>query len=375
MKKFIAIIFTAGIILTSVLLVTADEESTDGVDIMLLIDKSTSMGEHDPHLETLAATRHILNLSLGTGNRVGYVVYNDTIIAYQGLQTIETVEEIDHIMSRLSAIQISRATDVGLALQKARRQLIFDGYRHGRTAMILLSDGDYELITMHYNPNRSQFHVSADVEDVLTTVSYPIFTIQYSVLEYPNQAPQREWGQRTGGANFNVMTPAEMIDAVNEVYQLIIERAEPYIRQQLYEANRLHEHQLMIQIPSTQTKRSELVEVTLIGNGLIQEVITPMGHEYIIANLVDGNYIITITNPIQESYTLYYLTVSEEPFATNTHVHLVDRNLLDQTPIEETIPRGEDIEEMEEAIPLQDVVLGLTGIAALGLLIFRRVKK
>ena len=308
--------------LITVVSVQANEEANDeGVDIMIIIDKSLSMSWHDPYVETLEVTNHILNLSLGTGNRVGFVVYNDTIVAYQGLQTIETLDDIDEIMSELRGLRISRGTDIGLALQAARRLLYLDNYRPDKTAIIFLSDGEYEL--EWYNPNRNQDDVIADVEDVVTNISYPIFNIQYSVLEYRNEAPKNEWGERTGGINFTAMTPDEKMEAVNEIYRLIIEMSE-YAAQVVDEEVRIYEHQLVIPIQHTETERAEMVEMTLVGNGLVQELILPIDYEYITVSVVGTYYIITITDPVQESYTIYYFSNSEFPLENRIVARMVE---------------------------------------------------
>ena len=331
MKKITAIFFTAMIALTTITFVIADAKRVEGVDIMIIIDKSDSINWNDPNLEILEATNQILNLSLGTGNRVGYVVYNDTIIAYQGLRVIETTDDVDEMMDSLRSIRASRGTDVGLAFQMARRQLDLDYYRTGRTAIVFLSDGWFEFSL--FNLNRDLDDVAADIEDVVTTISYPIFTIQYSVQNLYD-SPKSEWAQHSGGESFTAMNPDEMVDAVNEVYELIEDMLEyEYTDQQESEIDRVYEHQLVISIPSSETEYAEVVEVTLMGEGLIQEVITPDDNDYITVNADGENYIITITDPQQESYTIYYLTSSDEPFETNIVTQMVEI----YTPIDDAL--------------------------------------
>ena len=362
-------------ILVTVVSVEAVEElvDEDGIDIMIIIDKSLSMSWHDPYIETLEATNHLLNLSLGTGNRVGFVVYNDTIVAYQGLRTIETVDDIDEIMIELHGLRISRGTDIGLALQAARRQLNLDNYRWGRTAIIFLSDGEYEL--EWYNPNRNQSDVMADVDDVIANISYPVFNIQYSILEYRDEAPKNEWGELTGGASFTAMTSDEMMGAINEIYHQIVEMArvellmtelamveegaqENEVELVVGEIN-VYEHQLVISIQQAETKRAEMVEVTLKGDGLLQEVIIPANHEHINVNMIGTNHIITVTDPVLESYTIYYFSDSEIPLENSIVTRMVEIRT-------------------ERQMPWEIIGIGVSGIAVLvflALLASRIVKK
>ena len=322
MKKLMAIIFTAIIVLTIPLTVKANEEWVDGVDIMVVIDKSWSMSWNDPNFETIEAFQHILNLSLGTGNRVGFVIYNDTIIASQGLQAIESLNDIDGILRELRDIKISRGTDVGLALKTVQRQLEIDNYRQGQTVMIILSDGDHEFEI--HNPNRNHDDVMAEVEEVLTSISYPIYTVQYSAVERRDKAPKNEWGSRTGGANFSAMTHNEMIKVLNDIYNLITEMAEETIlaARLEYEANLVHEHQLIIPNTPTETEYVESVEVTIMGEGMIQEIIIPADYENITVSMVETNHVITIIEPKAESYTISYVTSSVSPFEISTNTHM-----------------------------------------------------
>ena len=314
----IAIIFVAVMSLTSAISVRADEEA-EGVDIMIILDQSDSVNWHDPNRESLEAIEYLLNLSLQTGNRIGFVVYNDTIVAYGGLRTIETAADIDEIMTRLRGIRASRGTDVGLALQTARRQLELDGYRTGKTAILFISDGWYEFEL--FNLNRNHDDVAADVEDVITRISYPIVTIQHSV-QHLHQSPKNDWALQTNGESFTAMTPAEILAAVDEAYDFIVEMAAVSI-QQADGANRVHEHQLVIPIPAPDDQRAEVVEVTLLGAGLIEEVIRP-DDEHIRIEAVGVNYLITIRNPEAESYTIYYLARSASPLETSIQTQMTD---------------------------------------------------
>ena len=286
-------------------IVVANEESGDGVDLMLIIDKSTSMGWNDPNRQTLEATYQLLHLSLGTHNRVGFVVYNDTIITYQGLERIETDEQIEMIMEDLRSFQVSRWTDAGLALQTARSLLERDAYRLGQTAIVYLSDGVSEFV-MDGNPNRDDADVLADVEDVLDTISYPIFMVAYSEAAVNNQQFGITWALRAGGTHFDISTPEEMTEAIDDIYHLIMEMTS-------HEELPVYEHQLLIPIPHTETEHVEEIEITLAGEGQLQEITIPEDYEHITVRRVGDDFIILITNPQREYYLLSYLAANVEP--------------------------------------------------------------
>jgi len=291
----------------------AQEDSTEGVDIMVVIDKSDSVNWNDPHGEILNAMERLLNLSIGTGNRIGFVVYNDTIIAQEHVRLINDESDVETVMNQLQNIHASRGTDIGLALQTARRQLELDDYRFGETALIFLSDGWYEFSL--FNLNRDQSDVMEDVHYVLNHVSFPIFAIEYRMPSHQNSASDNAWKDEIEG-RFFASNNQRLMEIVDEVYELIITMA--------YEHRRTTDEVQAVVIPQVRYRHPLMLEIIEPDEGgtitRIEFTITYFDVEaleandaYINISEVGSGFTVTIENPEEVVYTIYYETYSSDP--------------------------------------------------------------
>ena len=303
-----------------------------GHDIMFVIDVTLSMRYNDPHRDILAAVEYVAELSAGTRNRIGFVVFNDTIVAYRNLQELDSANQVDAMMEQLRQIQIARGTDTGLGLQMTRRLLRESNYREGRTAVIILSDGDteYEI----YNPNRSQADVDRDIEDFLTDVGVPVYTIQYRIGGPRYQPPKEAWGERTGGDNYHVASLEQLMDAIEAIFGQIMDLG--------VEPLEIEDQRLTIPVPETATERAIEIIITLVDNETMQDIRLPQSWEHVDVTTVGNNTIITITNPILDEYYLYYTTIDNEPLAITSSIRMGPHpDLLDEAE-EVAIPFWED---------------------------------
>lgn len=306
MKKLIIGLLAAVTILSSPTIVQANQTEPDGIDIMIVIDMSDSINWNDPQRELLEAVYQLLNLSIETGNRIGFVAYNDTIVAYQGLREIVTTTDIEEMMEHLRRLHASRGTDIGLALQTARRQLQLDQYRVGQTAIIFLSDGWYEFAL--FNLNRNHDDVMADVEYVLETVTYPIFSLEYRIPTHQNSRSDNEWKQRADGVSLTVHTSDDRFAAINEIYQLILKMATNNEDLPVIDKVSIYEHQLMFEIPGLGDGYYEVIEFIVTGDGTFDTITVPSGYEHITVEKIGNDFFVTINNPQQKYYILSYFS-------------------------------------------------------------------
>jgi len=223
MKRKIALLLTILILILPIQAGAATTEFAPGVDIMFVIDSSFSMGINDPDGMVFEAVKYVAELSEGTQNRIGFVIFTCSIVVEQGLRKVYDAQEIQELMRELQAAPFVHGTDVGMGMGRAKELLIEDNYREGFTAMIILSDGDTVLEVN--NPRRSQAEVEEEWEYVLENVSFPIFTIQYSELGdsitdgYRHSGEKDDWGPRTGGRNFDATHPLQLMEAISSIYE------------------------------------------------------------------------------------------------------------------------------------------------------------
>jgi hypothetical protein len=337
-----------------------------GVDIMFVIDNSLSMQTNDPERMVYEAVKYIATLSEGSQNRIGFVIYNCGIIVQQGLQRVHDASDIHEIMERLQQTPTIMGTDVGLAMRTAHELLIEDNYRPGYTAMIMLSDGDTELNVI--GQVRTQEEIEEEWEEVLEAVTFPIFTIQYSELGeglqdgYRFSGQKDDWGERTGGRNYNTTDLEELLDAITSIYSELsrLSAGLGRIRTEAVEAG---EFRLSVEIPETAYEQVALMQITLIGNDVIRDLILPSNEGELSIRTVGNNSVIIITNPIESLYEIYYTTVTGEEVVITTLTRM------------ETRP--EEVEEVEEEPPFEpeplltttEIMIIIGGIVGLGIII------
>jgi|GEM_PF-2736122 len=299
----------------------AAAELIPGQDVMILLDTSFTMTVHDPNREIYEAINYLALLSEDTQNRLGYLVYSDTIVTQRPLQRVHDPVELYEEVEDLKALQPIRATDVGLALQVAHTHLLAENYREGNTALILISDGQTDLITAI--PNRTQEEVDQDIEAVLSEVNYPIFTIQYSEVEVRNESPMNQWDKETGGANFSAGSREELIAILHDLYQDLTGLSSgEEVQTQSLDGEAFN---LIVPIPETETQRAEEVQVTLMGSDVIQDIILPQTDTQIEVTTIGRQSIITITDPTADQYEISYLTTTGQPLQSTTLTRMVDK--------------------------------------------------
>ncbi|MCL6459436.1 MAG: VWA domain-containing protein [Gorillibacterium sp.] len=112
-------------------------------DIVLVIDKSSSMNETDPGRESVRAAEELIN-RMDAGKRAAVVLFNEQPELLQPLTNLTTQAEKDQVNTRLDGYTPNGQTDIARALTLALTQL--DSVSSGRKGMvILISDGYSEV--------------------------------------------------------------------------------------------------------------------------------------------------------------------------------------------------------------------------------------
>lgn len=218
MKKLLQVLFACCLLIFLFQPAKIVQASTAdaGQDFIFVIDGSYSMNTNDPQKHIFELMRSMSSLSEGTANRIGYVIYNDSIIKDQELKKIANEQETAQMLAGVTSLTRIKGTDIGLGMKTANRILKESDYEPSHTAMIVLSDGDVEVDAA--NPNRTQQDADKDVQAVVENADYPIYTVQYSEVARQNQAPMNTWGAKTGGANYSATTVQELSQRATDIY-------------------------------------------------------------------------------------------------------------------------------------------------------------
>lgn len=310
-------------------MVKANAENRDGQDILFVIDTSYSMGYNDPQNHIYDAIQTLGSISMESDNRIGYVLYNDSIVKSKKLGEIKNQAELDQMLNDLRSTVSIKGTDVGLGLKIGQQLLESSDARKNHTMVILLSDGDTETDTA--NPNRTQAAVDQDVESVLSTLSYPLYSIQYSEPELRNKEPMNQWPARTGGKTYSARNQSELIDAVLDIYSTQTKMAQT---KDTIDRENEKEKTFTLTIPvppKTEKQQTKELIVTMTAPVNIKNLTYDEVAEMSVSKSND-QIIIKIENPKKAEYQLSYQTENNEPVKTTTLTKMED------IPVEEPKP-------------------------------------
>lgn len=121
------------------LMIEADcpAEARGRADILLALDRSTSMGQMGKFAAAKTAVRDFVDGVDFTRHRVGLVVFNDSAYVMQPLTT-----DPDLLLSALQDVdETEGSTDIARAIQVSDRELASDGRREAVAVLVLLTDG------------------------------------------------------------------------------------------------------------------------------------------------------------------------------------------------------------------------------------------
>ncbi|WP_170924701.1 vWA domain-containing protein [Candidatus Enterococcus clewellii] len=311
-------------------------------DILFVADVSYSMASHDPEKHIFEAIQLLGSKSINGKNRLGYVLYNDSIVKDQNLTELNKPELLDQWMEEIKAVTPIKGTDVGLGLKTAQRIMKVSQAKTGQGMIILLSDGDTEVDSG--NPNRNQEAINLDVRQALDTLECPLYVIQYSELEYRDKGPMNQWAGQTGGRTYSVQTTEELQRVVNEIYELQTKKiAEKYQQEVEQLEQKKKVFTLAVPVPKNQKQPIKEIVVTLKADDEISEIKqTAEASEQNTQEEKDvsidgkGNQlVITLRNPTKTEYVFNYQTESNNPAEATTKIKLhTSEKKLQKKPLE-----------------------------------------
>ncbi|MDE7283335.1 MAG: VWA domain-containing protein, partial [Lachnospiraceae bacterium] len=149
----------------------------EDLNIVFAVDHSGSMNKQDASrmiskvLQVFADTMH------GENIRIGYLAYNDTIVAQKAPVEIDQEEQRQALKQTIADAENQGETDIGLGLKEAYR--LMDGCS-GKKMVVLISDGETDLARS--NTGRSEEDSEQDIEEIVQLCQAegtPIVTVAF----------------------------------------------------------------------------------------------------------------------------------------------------------------------------------------------------
>ena len=113
------------------------------MDVVFVIDCSGSMKTNDPSKMGLSMVQAFIDTVQTENIRVGYVAYNDSILAFSAPESIAAFEKRELLKEEIGAITYGGDTDIGMGVSYAYG--LFPAEENARQIMVLISDGETDL--------------------------------------------------------------------------------------------------------------------------------------------------------------------------------------------------------------------------------------
>ncbi len=245
--------------------VRADEATELNHDVVFVIDASYSMRTSDQKNLSAEAAKLFMDMCVQSSSRVGYVIYDDTIIDTGALRSIRdpyTVDSIKQVLDKSAEKRVGY-TDIGLAL-KAGVELLLDapaeeGNRH--PLVILLSDGKTDLDPKSTRTlEDSEKDLNKAIEEA-KKASIPVYTI---ALNYQNSAqksnvdPEKmgEIARKTEGLSYQVTEADQLPEVLSEIFTTSMKTTLQFVDEFIGDGN---SHEVIISIPNASIYEANII--------------------------------------------------------------------------------------------------------------------
>ncbi|WP_438347739.1 vWA domain-containing protein [Paenibacillus sp. FA6] len=194
-------------------------------DAVFVLDTSYSMSTSDKDRISADVIQLFMDMSEASRTRVGFVAYNDRIVASQPLTSIAVVEKKKELKQKINQLKRSGYTDLGLGLLKGANVLATGSSEpssqgHDRLPfLILLSDGETSF--GNTSGGRTKQDSARDVTAAITKANkngFPIYTIGLNHDGTVNQNELEQIASQTGGASFMTSSADDLPEIFNQIF-------------------------------------------------------------------------------------------------------------------------------------------------------------
>ena len=186
------------------------------MEVVFVIDCSGSMKTNDPSKMGLSMVQVFIDTVQAENIRVGYVAYNDGIIAFSAPESIETLEKRELLKEEIGAIAYGGDTDIGMGISYAYELLSTD--ENSRRIMVLISDGETDLPR---STERTKEQSDLELEQCVyqcVEQNVQIYTVAFGQYD-GSQESLKEIAAQTGAESYSARGPEELIEVLYGIFQ------------------------------------------------------------------------------------------------------------------------------------------------------------
>ena len=206
----------------------------EDLNIVFAVDHSGSMNEQDASRMISKVLQVFTDTMHGENIRIGYLAYNDTIVAQKAPIEIDQEEQCQALKQTMADAENQGETDIGLGLKEAYR--LMDGCS-GKKMVVLISDGETDLARS--NTGRTEEDSEQDIEEIVQLCQAegtPIVTVAFGKEYEGEEAVLRKISDRTGGDSYEADRPGELVSILYDLFHTNFSYSVREITDSIYEA-------------------------------------------------------------------------------------------------------------------------------------------
>lgn len=188
----------------------------DQLDIIFVIDSSGSMKWNDPSRIGLDMVQAFIDTMQTQGIRIGYVAYNDGILSYSALDTIETTAKREKLKDQIASITYAGDTDIGLGVSYAYDLLSAEENTH--KIMVLISDGATDLPA---GSSRTVEQSDQELEHCIRQCrekDIPIYTVAFGQYD-GSKTMLEKTAEATQAESYTAQDPENLMEILYGIFQ------------------------------------------------------------------------------------------------------------------------------------------------------------
>lgn len=188
----------------------------EDLNIVFVVDHSGSMNQQDKHRMIPQVLKMFVDTMHGENMRIGYVAYNDTIIAQKAPVYVQQESQRDMLKQTIDSADNKGETDIGLGVREAYH--LMDGYA-GRKLIVLISDGETDLARS--NTGRTESDSEKDIEETVELCRLEgtsIVTIAFGEEYDGEESKLSIISEQTGGQSYKVQKPEELESILYDLF-------------------------------------------------------------------------------------------------------------------------------------------------------------
>ena len=206
----------------------------EDLNIVFVVDHSGSMKEQDANRMISKVLQVFTDTMHGENIRIGYLAYNDTIVAQKAPVDVDQEERRQTLKQTIADAENRGETDIGLGLKEAYR--LMDGC-NGKKMVVLISDGETDLARS--DTGRTEEDSERDIEEIVQLCQAegtPIVTVAFGKEYEGEEAVLRKISDRTGGESYEADRPEELVSILYDLFHTDFSYSVREITDSIYEA-------------------------------------------------------------------------------------------------------------------------------------------